>query len=86
MSKEDLIEKILKTEDTIHYVRVYINDLRDKITDAETQLIGLKLDLDKYQEELKTFVSKFPDKSLTDRQKEIKDFKNTYQNLKDKVK
>lgn len=86
MSKEDLIEKILKTEDTIHYVRVYINDLRDKITDAETQLIGLKLDLDKYQEELKTFVSKLPDKSLTDRQKEIKDFKNTYQNLKDKVK
>lgn len=86
MSKEEILEKILKTEDTIHYVRVYIDDLRTKITDAETQLIGLKLDLEKYQEELKTFVSRLPDKSLTDRQKEIENFKNAYQNLKDKVK
>jgi regulator of replication initiation timing len=86
MSKEEIIDKILKTEESIHYVRAYIDDLREKITDAETRLIGHKLDLEKYQEELRVFVARLPDKSMTDRQKEIKDFKDKFPLMKEKVK
>lgn len=85
--KEEMLNKLLKeASDDVSYANFRIEDLKRNLIDAETVLIEAKLRHKKLAEELRVYRDSQVDHNMTDRQKEIDDFKNKLPDLMKKFK
>jgi flagellar biosynthesis chaperone FliJ len=52
MNEQELLNQILETEDELKHARLSLSDLKEKLTNAETNLIGLKLKKNRLEAQL----------------------------------
>ena len=55
MTEKELLIQINNNEADLKNSRLLVSDLRNKLAEAETNLIGLKLNADRLREQLKKF-------------------------------
>jgi uncharacterized coiled-coil protein SlyX len=55
MLEQELMKKIAESDSAIKQWRLYMADLKKKMTDAETELIAAKIDKENLEEQLRLF-------------------------------
>lgn len=85
--QEEMLQKLLTEADAdVYYAVRQIESLKRNIVDAETVLIEAKLRQKKLTEELRVYRDSQIDYEMTDRQKEISNFRNNLPEIMKKFK